>query len=87
MGGGGGGGGGFVAPGSSFIIFRAKESEEYEPEKRKAEDMNIVKELCKITEDKYDSVKNVTRLGKKPEEKGKSSPMKVIFEDERPKVS
>ena len=27
--------------------------------------MNIVKELCKITEDKYDSVKNVTRLGKK----------------------
>ena len=49
--------------------------------------MNIVKELCKITEDKYDSVKNVTRFGKKPEEKGKSSPMKVIFEDERPKVS
>jgi ABC-type hemin transport system ATPase subunit len=35
----------------------------------------------------FSLVKNVTRLGKKPEEKGKSSPMKVIFEDERPKVS
>ena len=31
--------------------------------------MNIVKELCKITEAKYDSVKNVTRLGGKPEKK------------------
>jgi hypothetical protein len=42
-----------VARRNNIIIFRAKESEETEPEKRKAEDMNIVKELCKITEAKY----------------------------------
>lgn len=41
-----------VARRNNIIIFKTKESEETEPEKRKAEDMKIVKELCKITEAK-----------------------------------
>lgn len=41
-----------VARRNNIIIFKTKESEETEPEKRKVEDMKIVKELCKITEAK-----------------------------------
>jgi hypothetical protein len=50
---------------SNIIIFRAEESKKTEPKERKVEDIAIVNELCKITGTNKQTVKNVTRLGKK----------------------
>jgi hypothetical protein len=48
----------------SNIIFKAEGSKKTEPEQRKAEDIALVNELCKITGTNKQTVKNVTRLGK-----------------------
>ena len=50
---------------SNIIIFRAEESKKTEPKERKVEDIAIVNELCKITGTNKQTIKNVTRLGKK----------------------
>ena len=52
---------------SNIIIFRAEESKKTEPKERKVEDIAIVNELCKITGTNKQTIKNVTRLGKKNE--------------------
>ena len=54
-----------VARRNNIIIFKAKESDEIEPDQRKTDDIMIVNELCKITRANPESIKNVTRLGKK----------------------
>ena len=72
---------------SNIIIFRAEESKKTEPKERKVEDMAIVNELCKITGTNKQTVKNVTRLGKKDVDSDNPRPMRVIFEDEKAKGS
>ena len=52
-----------VARRNNIIIFKAKESEEIEPDQRKTDDIMVVNELCKITRANPESIKNVTRLG------------------------
>ena len=52
-----------VARRNNIIIFKAKESDEIEPDQRKTDDIMIVNELCKITGANPESIKNVTRLG------------------------
>ena len=52
-----------VARRNNIIIFKAKESEEIEPDQRKTDDIMVVNELCKITRENPESIKNVTRLG------------------------
>ena len=74
-----------VARRNNIIIFKAKESDEIEPDQRKTDDIMIVNELCKITGANPESIKNVTRLGKKNEKDQKPRPMKVVFEDEKAK--
>ena len=66
---------------SNIIIFRAEESKKTNPEQRKAEDIAIVNELCKITGTNKQMVKNVTRLGKKNVDLASEipRPMRVIF--------
>jgi hypothetical protein len=72
---------------SNIIIFRAEESKKTEPKERKVEDITIVNELCKITGTNKQTVKNVTRLGKKDVDYDNPRPMRVIFEDEKAKGS
>ena len=72
---------------SNIIIFRAEESKKTEPKERKVEDIAIVNELCKITGTNKQTVKNVTRLGKKDVDSDNPRPMRVIFEDEKAKGS
>ena len=63
---------------SNIIIFRAEEAEESkktEPKERKVEDIAIVNELCKITGTNKQTVKNVTRLGKKDVDSDNPRPM------------
>jgi mRNA-degrading endonuclease YafQ of YafQ-DinJ toxin-antitoxin module len=72
---------------SNIIIFRAEESKKTEPKERKVEDIAPVNELCKITGTNKQTVKNVTRLGKKNVDSEIPSPMRVIFEDEKAKGS
>ena len=72
---------------SNIIIFRAEESKKPEPKERKVEDIIIVNELCKITGTNKQTVKNVTRLGKKNVDSEIPRPMGVIFEDEKAKGS
>jgi hypothetical protein len=72
---------------SSIIIFRAEESKKTEPKERKVEDIAIVNELCKITGTNKQTVKNVTRLGKKDVDSDNPRPMRVIFVDEKAKGS
>ena len=71
----------------SNIIFKAEESKKTEPEQRKAEDIALVNELCKITGTNKQTVKNVTRLGKENYHLDSEipRPMRVIFEDEMAK--
>ena len=66
---------------SNIIIFRAEESKKTEPKERKVEDIAIVNELCKITGTNKQTIKNVTRLGKKNVDS--EIPMRVIFVDEK----
>ena len=72
---------------SNIIIFRAEESKKTEPKERKVEDIAIVNELCKITGTNKQTIKNVTRLGKKDVDSDNPRPMRVIFEDEKAKGS
>ena len=72
---------------TNIIIFKAKEWKKTEPEQRKAEDIALVNELCKITCTNKQTVKNVTRLGKKNVDSEIPRPMGVIFEDEKAKGS
>jgi hypothetical protein len=72
---------------SNIIIFRAEESKKTEPKERKVEDIAIVNELCKITGTNKQTVKNVTKLGKKDVDSNNPRPMRVIFEDEKAKGS
>jgi hypothetical protein len=72
---------------SSIIIFRAEESKKTEPKERKVEDIAIVNELCKITGTNKQTIKNVTRLGKKDVDSDNPRPMRVIFVDEKAKGS
>ena len=72
---------------SNIIIFRAEESKKTEPKERKVEDIAIVNELCKITGTNKQTVKNVTRLGKKDVDSDNPRPMRVIFVDEKAKGS
>ena len=60
---------------SNIIIFRAEESKKTEPKERKVEDIAIVNELCKITGTNKQTVKNVTRLGKKDVDSDNPRPM------------
>jgi uncharacterized protein YpbB len=69
---------------SNIIIFRAEESRKTEPKERK---VAIVNELCKITGTNKQTIKNVTRLGKKDVDSDNPRPMRVIFEDEKAKGS
>jgi hypothetical protein len=68
---------------SNIIIFRAEESKKTEPKERKVEDIAIVNELCKITGTNKQTIKNVTRLGKKNVDSEIPRPMRVIFVDEK----
>jgi hypothetical protein len=72
---------------SNIIIFSAEESKKTESKERKVEDIAIVNELCKITGTNKQTVKNVTRLGKKDVDSDNPRPMRVIFEDEKAKGS
>jgi hypothetical protein len=62
-------------------------SKKTEPERRKAEDIALVNELCKITGTNKQTVKNVTRLGKNNIYSEIPRPMRVMFEDEKAKGS
>jgi hypothetical protein len=68
---------------SIIIIFRAEESKKTEPKERKVEDIAIVNELCKITGTNKQTIKNVTRLGKKNVDSEIPRPMRVICVDEK----
>lgn len=70
---------------SNIVIFNATESDDIVAEKRKENDMAIMQELCHLTGTNVESIKNVTRLGRKPTERSKPRPMRVIFEDEKSK--
>ena len=72
---------------SNIIIFRAEESKKTEPKERKVEDIAIVNELCKITGTNKQTIKNVTRLGKKDVDSDNPRPVRVIYEDEKAKGS
>ena len=72
---------------TNIIIFKAEESKKTEPERRKAEDIALVNELCKITGTNKQTIKNVTRLGKNNVYSEIPRPMRVIFEDEKAKGS
>jgi hypothetical protein len=74
-----------VARKTNIIIFKAEESKKTEPKERKVEDITIVNELCKITGTNKQTIKNVTRLGKKNVDSEIPRPMRVIFEDENGK--
>ena len=68
---------------SNIIIFRAEESKKTEPKERKVEDIAIVNELCKITGTNKQTIKNVTRLGKKNVDSEISRPMRLILRMKR----
>ena len=48
----------------NIVIFNAEESGKSEPEDRKNDDMDIVKQLCTITKANHKSVRNVARIRK-----------------------
>jgi hypothetical protein len=50
-----------------------------ESKERKVEDIAIVNELCKITGTNKQTVKNVTRLGKKDVDSDNPRPMRVFL--------
>ena len=72
---------------SNIVVFKAVESKDEEPERRKRDDMEFVRDLCDIMEADYSSVKNVTRLGRRAKEEDNPTqrPMRIIFEDEKSK--
>ena len=65
---------------NNIIIFKAEEATDNEPEDRKAKDLGIVNALCEITEVDKNAIRNVSRLGKKVQNKHR--PMRVIFDGE-----
>lgn len=70
---------------NNVIIFKAEESTDNEPSKRKEIDQGVIEGLCRITGVSQEAVKNVTRLGKKKEDSDKPRPMRVIFDGEKSK--
>lgn len=68
---------------NNVVIFNADESEKLEGELRKADDYELVKQICKITTTKPETIKNITRLGRKIEEKPR--PIRLIYESESAK--
>ena len=65
---------------NNIIIFNADEPDDKEGEMRKAKDYELIKQVCEITSSNPETIKNITRLGQKIEEKPR--PMRVIFESE-----
>lgn len=70
---------------NNVIVFKAKELNDKDLEKRRAEDNEIVSELCKITGTEKNSVKNINRVGKRSEDPAKPRPMRIVFDGEASK--
>lgn len=68
-----------------FLVFHVDESIESETEEREEADLNFVERLCKTLTTDCQTVKNVTRLGKRNEEADKPRPLKLVFEDDKSK--
>ena len=67
------------------MVFHVDESKESETKERKEADINFIEGLCRTLETDCQTVKNVTRLGKRNEEADKPRPLKLVFEDNESK--
>ena len=70
---------------NNVMVFHVDESKESETKERKEADINFIGGLCRTLETDCQTVKNVTRLGKRNEEADKPRPLKLVFEDDKSK--